>query len=311
MLVVAYHCNLHTSIEIDTMLSHIRMPLYYFLSGLFFKLYDGYLPFIKRKVNKLLIPFFFFYITTSVLLPNMFHTLFSYQINTVTGWPSLYAFVYPEIFPNIPIWFLWSLFCANILFYALILIGRKLHISITCLLAVIIGITGFLLKWFSKDWIAFIDNTFYYFPFFFTGYVFNQYKKFHSIKFNKPALLTISFFVLIVFYFICGIKNNNVWINMIVFFIACLLGISFIMILSSVVGKIPFITYFGKYSIMILLTHCLVLQIFLKILILMDFSELITNFVTFILTMMSYLLLIPLMKQYLPYVTAQKNVISI
>ena len=311
MLVVAFHCNLHPTTEIDSMLSCIRMPLYFFLSGLFFKQYDGYLPFIKRKVNKLLIPFFFFYLVTSVLLPNIFHTFFSYQINTVIGWSALYAFIYPEVFPNIPIWFLWSLFCANILFYALVLLGRNTNISITYISAVIIGIVGFLLSYFSINWIAFIDNTFYFFPFFCAGYVFNQYKKSNSIHFNNAALLTTSFFVLIIFYYISNIESKDLWISMLSFYIACLLGISFIMMISSIVGKIPFITYFGRYSIMILLTHCLVLQVIQKVLYLIDFSETITNMMTFILTMMSYLVLIPLMKRYLPYVTAQKNVIYV
>ena len=311
MLVVAYHCNLHPSMRIDNMLSCIRMPLYFFLSGLFFKQYEGYLPFIKRKVNKLLIPFFFFYLVTSVLLPNVLHTFFSYPIYTVTGWASLYAFIYPEVFPNIPIWFLWSLFCANTLFYALVLLGQKTSMSITYILAVIIGIAGFLLKCFSIDGIAFMNNTFFYFPFFISGYIFNKFKQSHSIHFSKPTLLTISLLVLIAFYFISNITTNDLWINMMAFYIACLLGISLITMLSSVVGTIPFITYFGKYSIMLLLTHCLVLQIFLKIFVLTGYSETITNLLTFIFTMMSYLLFIPLMKKYLPYVTAQKNVIYV
>lgn len=293
------------------MLGCIRMPLYFFLSGLFFKQYEGYLPFIKRKINKLLIPFFFFYLMTSVLLPNIFHSFFSYQINTVVGWPALYAFIYPEVFPNIPIWFLWSLFCANILFYALVLLGRKTNLSITYILACLIGITGFLLTQLSINWPAFIDNTFYYFPFFCAGYAFNQYKKTNSIHFNRPILLITSLLVLITFYFIANIDSSDLCISMLSFYIACLLGISFIMMISSVVGKIPFITYFGRYSIMLLLTHCIVLQIILKIILLMGFSETIANMITFILTMMSYLLLIPLMKRYLPHVTAQKNVISV
>ena len=309
MLVVAFHCNLHFSVTFDNMLGCIRMPLYYFLSGLFFKQYEGYLPFIKRKVNKLLIPFFFFYLLTSVLLPNIFHTFFSYQINTVTGWASLYAFIYPEVFPNIPIWFLWSLFCANTLFYALVLLGQKTSMSITYILAVIIGITGFLLKWFSIDGIAFMNNTFYYFPFFISGYIFNKFKQSHSIHFSKSTLLTISLLILIGFYLICSIETSDVWLSVIALYIACLSGISLIMILSSVVGTIPFVTYFGRYSIMILLTHCLVLQIFLKIFILTGYSETIVNLLTFISTMMSYLMFIPLMKKYLPYVTAQKELL--
>lgn len=44
-----------------------RMPLYFLLSGLFFKTYGGILPFFKKKTNKLLIPFVCSYIF--VILP--------------------------------------------------------------------------------------------------------------------------------------------------------------------------------------------------------------------------------------------------
>ena len=118
-LVVAFHCNLHYDESTDQMLSCIRLPLYYFLSGLFFKQYDNYSFFLIKKINKLLIPFLFFYLVTSILLPNLAHYFLYYQINTVVGWRSLYAFITPEKFPNIPIWFLWSLFLSNIFFYVI------------------------------------------------------------------------------------------------------------------------------------------------------------------------------------------------
>lgn len=38
----------------------MRMPLYYILSGLFFKDYGGFVSLLIKKMNKLLIPFLFF-----------------------------------------------------------------------------------------------------------------------------------------------------------------------------------------------------------------------------------------------------------
>ena len=48
-----------------------RMPLYFFLSGCFFKAYRGFSDFAKRKVNKLLIPYLFWYVLTSVGVPHV------------------------------------------------------------------------------------------------------------------------------------------------------------------------------------------------------------------------------------------------
>ena len=69
VLVVFHHVMVRYDLELplSDALSSFRMPLYFILSGLFFKLYEGFEGFVKRKVNKLLIPFAFFLVTTSLL----------------------------------------------------------------------------------------------------------------------------------------------------------------------------------------------------------------------------------------------------
>ena len=195
-LVVAFHCGLHYNEGIDNLLGAVRMPLYFFLSGLFFKLYDGFGSFFIKKVNKLLIPFFF-YLLTSVALPNFLHHFFGYHFETVVGWPSLYAFVYPEEFPNIPIWFLWCLFISNILFYIIVLVCRgrdKLLVPLVFLLC----LTGYAIDYYQINLPAFIDSSLRYFPFFFLGYYTNQrgvlQKKFtaKTLCWALPTLLIIA-----------------------------------------------------------------------------------------------------------------------
>lgn len=104
------------------------MPLYFFLSGLFFKEYEGFLGFFQRKVNKLLIPFAFFYLVTSFALPNILHSVFGFAVrNTESlGISGLWAFITQEDFSNNPIWFLWVLFLVNIYFYAILVPVKKL-----------------------------------------------------------------------------------------------------------------------------------------------------------------------------------------
>ena len=62
LLVVFYHVAicLHIDYPLSTQIASFRMPLYFILSGLFFKQYEGFVGFLKRKTNKLLIPFLFF-----------------------------------------------------------------------------------------------------------------------------------------------------------------------------------------------------------------------------------------------------------
>ena len=66
LLVVASHilAFYRTQLPYDSVLKCFRMPLYFFLSGVFFKQYENFGGFVKRKINKLLIPFLFFYIPT-------------------------------------------------------------------------------------------------------------------------------------------------------------------------------------------------------------------------------------------------------
>lgn len=59
LLVVLYHINL--PLPFMEMTSCFRMPLYFILSGLFFKDYGGFKYFFVKKTNKLAIPWFFFY----------------------------------------------------------------------------------------------------------------------------------------------------------------------------------------------------------------------------------------------------------
>ena len=73
-LVVFYHSKgvLGVQYLIDIFFVSFRLPLYFFLSGLFFKEYGSFQNFFIKKTNRLLIPFFFFYFCFSVLMPNFF-----------------------------------------------------------------------------------------------------------------------------------------------------------------------------------------------------------------------------------------------
>ena len=304
-LVVAFHCNLHYDETTDHLLGCIRLPLYYFLLGLFFKQYDGYYSFIKKKVNKLLIPFFFFYFFTSVLLPAVAHYIFGYQINTVVGWRSLYAFITPEEFPNIPIWFLWSLFLINIIFYFVVLIVGQQHRWVVGIVAVLLGIGGFALSYFDYDWIAFIDNTLYYLPFFFFGYSFKRFVN----RLRTQICWILLVVCLPISYILSNIQTTQFLSSMLLFYVAGCFGVVFIIVLSSRLGEVFYLTYIGRYSIMLLVTHCLILQLFEMAIAWIGLKSLTSNILTFLLTISSYAVIIPLMQRYLPYVTAQKDLI--
>lgn len=65
LLVVLLHCSYTKEVPA---LKAMRMPLYFILSGLFFKDYGGIVPFLHKKVNKLFVPFCFFAILGLLLV---------------------------------------------------------------------------------------------------------------------------------------------------------------------------------------------------------------------------------------------------
>ena len=120
ILVVYHHAVSYvgTSLPFDHILQCFRMPLYFMLSGLFFKPYNNYIEFLVKKLNRLLIPFLFFFCFTSILLPFI---LTGGTINIRVIAKTLII----EDFFNLPIWFLLCLFNTNLLYYAIIYLFKR------------------------------------------------------------------------------------------------------------------------------------------------------------------------------------------
>ena len=120
-LVVCFHLTLFydTSLPFDNFFKAFRMPLYFFLSGCFFKAYEGFGGFVKRKINKLLIPFAFFFLVCSFIIPNI---LAHYGVNIrYLPMSEMYSALLDEYYPSGQIWFLLCLFEINIFFYIIYL----------------------------------------------------------------------------------------------------------------------------------------------------------------------------------------------
>ena len=60
LVVMAHIGGAFEKLDYHSMIASFRMPLYFFISGIFFKSYEGLFGFFIRKINKLIIPFLFF-----------------------------------------------------------------------------------------------------------------------------------------------------------------------------------------------------------------------------------------------------------
>ena len=323
ILVVLYHVlkHLHVQSEFAYLLSTFRMPLYFFLSGLFFKEYEGFLGFLLRKINKLLIPFCFFYLTTSFLLPNILSLGgFTVSHTQSLGIQGLWAFIMKEEFANNPLWFLWCLFIVNILFYICVTIVKKIcfssiwQVSLLAIFCFTVGIFNSLFIASNINLLGFTDSAMAALPFFSVGYIFNKFTDIlRPNAWDKylPVLIIVCFALTYIFGGRCGYMHNKFWINPIAQYLCGITGTLFVIFSAKIIHDLPFISYWGRYSIMILVSHGLLLQIFAPLFRKAHLPIPITIVLLLGIVMFSYQLLIPLMKKYLPYVTAQKEVIQI
>ena len=70
ILVVAGHCSLPLPEHLSNMLQHARMPLFVFLSGLFFSTCgDSFKRLLVKKLSKLLVPYVTFRLLFVLMLP--------------------------------------------------------------------------------------------------------------------------------------------------------------------------------------------------------------------------------------------------
>ena len=131
LLVVLYHISSYVVIDyfMKEDFKTFRMPLYFILSGLFFKNYEGFIGFTVRKINKLLIPYIFFYVAFSIVIPVALYRLCGYQISDLVNYGFYgvkYIFSEKPVF-NKYVWFLSCLFEVNILFYIIKLVSDKFN----------------------------------------------------------------------------------------------------------------------------------------------------------------------------------------
>ena len=309
ILVVLYHvCSLlDMTYPLWVQTLSFRMPLYFILSGLFFKQYEGFMGFLKRKVNKLLIPFLFFMVFTS-LIP---YVIKAHQL----PW---YLYLKCEIVFNMPIWFLLCLFEVNIIFYivqslsSMISARYKTALVLTIMLA--LGILGFGLCYYKIKVPFFLDSSLSASPLFAFGWWLNRKTSFlrspSNLRLDIPLIIVCA---LIVLFFARPMQwmYNTFTIRGLQYVYLCgVSGTIMVLLIAKNFRHLPVISVWGRYSIMILCTHYPIAMAVSTF-----FSRYLSGtsllLLTLVLTMTACHFLIPFMKKYMPHVTAQKDVIPI
>jgi hypothetical protein len=143
-------------------------------------------------------------------------------------------------------------------------------------------------------------------PFFYFGYFFVNIGGLQCIQ-KLPK-------VKVIFYLMCCLIITVIltifmsWPTICTFYLSGFIGTLFIIFLAILFQHLPLFSYIGRYSIILLLTHGILLRF------MTPYYHYLSQFInvtiaTFLMTvilLLSYCLIIPFMCRYFPYVTSQR-----
>lgn len=314
LVVMAHIDGAFAKFDESSMISCFRMPLYFFISGIFFKSYEEFAGFLIRKINKLLIPFTFFYITAFLLkyvvwkiAPGVFHLPVQWsEMLVIFHGHDLIKF-------NPPIWFLIALFNCNILFYLIHFLRNK-HLNLMFASTLLIGAAGFYMGKYRFELPFYMDVAMTALPFYAAGFWIRRYNFFlFPHRFDKwiPLFMAMA---LTIMYFTAttpGMRTNSYTGNIAQFYIAALAGIFMIMLFCKRIKHISVISYLGRYSVITLGIHGPILHFGGQFVSRYIHNEWVLSFTLLFVTLAICIVLTPFFLKVMPQVVAQKDLIKI
>lgn len=286
------------------------VPLFFFMSGLFFKRTATFKETLVSKTNSILVPFLFFYITSYGVFylaewvkPGLIKTQASGILDLFTQ----------DGYFNGPIWFLLSLYWDFLIMKVLYLVCNKTWMRVTAVLA--LGIIGIACAYHGQFFPLKIPQALSCLPFFYLGDLMRSTSLIKAEKSKVYAVvLAVGFLALALGvdwtfgHPSYNISRNLMDGNVLAMYIVILCTIFSTILFCQAIQKLPLVSYYGKYSMVPLCLHHIVYRPILLI-----FSKLpppVDRWSTTVLTILVIWMLIPLVVKYLPWFCGQKPLIK-
>ena len=161
----------------------------------------------------------------------------------------------------------------------------------------------------------FVDTALTALPFFVFGYALRKYTTFlYPNKFDKYNLPLFVVCMAFCCYFaknVNFITNSYNDSNIIGFYLCGCVGTIGILLVSKMLHSLPIVSIFGRYSIIILLTHYPILGLLFRVFDRFALPQNIAIIFIFVVIMSIMYVIIPIMRKYCAYITAQKDLIPI
>lgn len=308
LLLAIGHCGINTGIPGYIW---VAVPLFFVISGLFFKNYDKLRDMWINKINRLLIPFFFFYFTAYLC----FYALKWFMPNMlVTASEGICDIFYNRQFFNGPIWFILCLFWCNILFGIICRYVSAEWQRIAIVIAM--GAVGWYLGYCDVILPMFIDVALTALPFFAFGY---YLKRLNILQDNKSRVCNLLIAIVLWGGSLALEQFTDTRLSMHYNKIegwatwpVSLISVVSMIYLCKAVRSLPFITYVGRYSIVILCVHHMIYRPLIVLFSRIPMPEAIsTAWLVALVTILISALCIPIFKRYLPWAIAQKDLLVI
>ena len=260
MLIVMYHIDHeffnYIAPNLNNALQAFRLPMYYFISGIFFKKYNGFSDFTRRKVNNILVPFVFFIVLAYLVRVLEAACRFAVGADAIDISPMRliepFYLRYWEV--TTPLWFLLSLFWVNVMFYALLRWMK--HWALIALMTVLVAAVGYGLSAHSIRLPLMFDTSMVAFPYFVLGWSLARLGALAPSRWDKWGWLSLLIVALPIY---CCADFMNLHFQVLPEFWKLYL-LPFIAILSlfwasKPLSYIPLFCTYGRYSLIILGTH--------------------------------------------------------
>ena len=312
MLIVMYHIDHeffnYLAPHLNDALQAFRLPMYYFISGIFFKLYDGFNDFTRRKVNNILVPFVFFVVFAFAArcLEAGLRLAVGAEAIALSPKQLIEPFIQRYWLYSTPLWFLLSLFWVNVLFYVLQRFIKSLWGIL--LATVAISVVGYLMAMNKMQLPLMMDTSLVALPYFVLGWGVKRADLVKPSKWDKWGLLVL-IAVAMPIYWLNDFINLHFQILPAYWKLYCLPFIAILALFWACkpLPRIRVMNYFGRYSLIILGTHPLIFLPVRFLFIHMGMEPGIElTLIVFTLTMIVEAPLIWLLKTYAPRFTAQK-----
>ena len=320
LLVILGH--IVNNVNIECLIYMFHMPLFFFLSGVTFKYLNvkecSFKKYFVKKLKSIMIPYFIFSILCFfywwIIERNLRH---QFDVSILSNFINIFTcFINGDLYaPNIVMWFLPCLLISQLLFYFIVKVDSE---KTKILIVLICFILGLFLNHYGIILPYGIETVFIAIFFIYFGSIFSINK----VKFNKKSAIILFFSIIgmIICYFFDYRLNmlGHCYGNPLLFIISSFSGIYVIIYVSELFNKysqkLSYISaYLGKNSLILMMCHEPIKRvniiIFSKMLGLSSVvirQNIIFSFVLTIITIVTLIPFIFLIKKYFPWLLGKK-----